>query len=276
MRLRALRKKLHSARGASLLFALLLLLVAAAVSATILSAAVSAAARISNDRLWQQRHLSLTSAAGLLRECLEESETRCKVTTCRTTVLLDGDVISVDYSDPRTYLDRSPLGTTLGRTLKSAVEDANNGVQSASTAVETFSIQVSSSDPSAEDALAPVSASCALTTGIKNPDLVDNANPVLAVTGYEFQLFITLTTGDAAERQQLYLLAANENNPTPFLEDSSETSSDYTDEEGVPHVRTIRTEDLAVYLYLDRFTLSTSERQLRGTESAEELGEEMG
>ena len=66
----AIRKKLNSSGGASILMALLLLLVAVMVSAVILAAAISAAKTIRTDREQQQTYLTVSSAAGLVRDSI--------------------------------------------------------------------------------------------------------------------------------------------------------------------------------------------------------------
>lgn len=66
-------------RGASLLYGLMFLLVASLVSALVLNASTTALERAHSDQKHQQDNLTLTSAANLVRDCLEN--TRFKVTT---------------------------------------------------------------------------------------------------------------------------------------------------------------------------------------------------
>lgn len=68
-----IRTKLRSKRGASITFALLLFLVCAALSAVVLVAATTAAGRISNIAETDQRYYSVTSAAELLRDSLDNN-----------------------------------------------------------------------------------------------------------------------------------------------------------------------------------------------------------
>lgn len=69
-----IRQKLHSRSGASVLLAMLLLLVAAMVSAVIISASVTAANRVRDDRDHQQKMLSVNSAARLVKKSLEAAQ----------------------------------------------------------------------------------------------------------------------------------------------------------------------------------------------------------
>lgn len=66
--IKQINKKLHSQRGASFLFAILAFLMASVVSVTIVSAAYSGFKRVNSDREKQQAHLTLTSAAQLVRD----------------------------------------------------------------------------------------------------------------------------------------------------------------------------------------------------------------
>ena len=66
--MRKIKEKLHSENGASFLLALVAFLVAAMVSVTIVTAAVSSLKRVYSDRAVQQAHLTLTSAAQLVRD----------------------------------------------------------------------------------------------------------------------------------------------------------------------------------------------------------------
>lgn len=75
----AVKKKLNSRRGASVIFALLFLMVAAMVSVVILDASVTTTKRLRDDTDWEQDNLTLTSAGKLVRECL--ANTSCTVVT---------------------------------------------------------------------------------------------------------------------------------------------------------------------------------------------------
>ncbi len=67
-------EKLHSRRGASLLYALVLFLAASMISALILSASVTAVKRMNDDREREQEYLLLGSAARLFKKSIEASE----------------------------------------------------------------------------------------------------------------------------------------------------------------------------------------------------------
>ncbi len=66
-------EKLHSRRGASLIYALLLFLVASMVSVLILNASTTAVQRLNDDREREQEYLLLSSAARLFKKALEKS-----------------------------------------------------------------------------------------------------------------------------------------------------------------------------------------------------------
>ena len=68
-----IKQKLKSENGASFLLALLAFLVAAMVCATIITAATSSVKRVHSDRETQQMHLTMTSAAQLVRDAMLDS-----------------------------------------------------------------------------------------------------------------------------------------------------------------------------------------------------------
>ncbi len=72
----ALRKKLHTSRGATMLMALLLLLVAMMVCITLFTAAMTGYKTIRNDHESEQAVLTLSSAAELFRDAMMHTE--CK------------------------------------------------------------------------------------------------------------------------------------------------------------------------------------------------------
>lgn len=76
--MRAIKAKLHSRQGVSILFAILLLLAGSMVSMVILNAATTAAQRSHDDRVRQQETLTLNSASGLVRDLL--GEVNCTIT----------------------------------------------------------------------------------------------------------------------------------------------------------------------------------------------------
>ena len=75
------RRKLHSRRGISILLALLLMLVAAMVSAVILSASVTAAKRVHDDRAQEQDFLSVSSGARFLLDTLSDADASYRIVT---------------------------------------------------------------------------------------------------------------------------------------------------------------------------------------------------
>ena len=68
-----IKQKLKSENGASFLLALLAFLVVAMVCATIITAATSSVKRVHSDRETQQMHLTMTSAAQLVRDAMLDS-----------------------------------------------------------------------------------------------------------------------------------------------------------------------------------------------------------
>ena len=67
-----MNRKIHNNEGKSILMALLLLLVAVVVSVVIVTAAVSSVMQIDDNRKSQQEYLTVSSAAELIRDCLQD------------------------------------------------------------------------------------------------------------------------------------------------------------------------------------------------------------
>lgn len=83
--MQAIRKKLNSQRGASMLMALLLMLVGIMVSAVIISAATSAAVNKRSEKEQQQAYLAVSSAAELVRDDFQSPTGRYKDVTTTVT-----------------------------------------------------------------------------------------------------------------------------------------------------------------------------------------------
>ncbi len=79
--MQAIRRKLNSQRGASMLMALLLMLVGIMVSAVIISAATSAAVNKRSEKEQQQAYLAVSSAAELVRDDFQSVAGRYKLVT---------------------------------------------------------------------------------------------------------------------------------------------------------------------------------------------------
>ena len=103
-----IKKKIHSQSGASFLLALLAFLVAAVVSVVIVTAAVTNVKRIYSDREAQQDHLTLLSAAQLVRDEMEK--TRYIITTTTTTTTTTGEN-GEEITKTTTTVDKSAEGT---------------------------------------------------------------------------------------------------------------------------------------------------------------------
>ena len=99
--MQAIRKKLNSQRGASMLMALLLMLVGIMVSAVIISAATSAAVNKRSEKEQQQAYLAVSSAAELVRDDFQSVAGRYKLVT--TTVTND---------DGTTTVTKNTIGST--------------------------------------------------------------------------------------------------------------------------------------------------------------------
>ena len=102
----AVRKKLNSRCGVSVVLALLFLLVAAMVSVVILDASVTTAKRMRDDVEWEQDNLTLTSAGNLFKECI--SSTTCTVTTT-TDLTTEVSEITVTASGPMSEIARNAV-----------------------------------------------------------------------------------------------------------------------------------------------------------------------
>ena len=91
--MQAIRRKLNSQRGASMLMALLLMLVGIMVSAVIISAATSAAVNKRSEKEQQQAYLAVSSAAELVRDDFQSLTGRYKDDTIKATCAV-GDMIN--------------------------------------------------------------------------------------------------------------------------------------------------------------------------------------
>ena len=84
-KMQAIRRKLNSQKGASMLMALLLMLVGIMVSAVIISAATSAAVNKRSEKEQQQAYLAVSSAAELVRDDFQSLTGRYKDVTTTVT-----------------------------------------------------------------------------------------------------------------------------------------------------------------------------------------------
>ena len=138
-----IKEKLHSQSGASFLLALLAFLVAAVVSVVIVTAAVTNVKRIYSDREAQQDHLTLLSAAQLVRDEMEK--TRYIITTTTTTTTTTGEngkeiTETVTYNIPETI----------------AVDPPSNGVQDGITYGIKFTLSANNNKVVKSAVLVPV------------------------------------------------------------------------------------------------------------------------
>lgn len=134
-----IKKKIHSQSGASFLLALLAFLVAAVVSVVIVTAAVTNVKRIYSDREAQQDHLTLLSAAQLVRDEMEK--TRYIITTTTTTTTTTGEN-GEEITETTTTVDKSAEGT-----FAAEMKDAVDHVDEYSTPFSTaFKVKVDGLD----------------------------------------------------------------------------------------------------------------------------------
>jgi uncharacterized protein YlxP (DUF503 family) len=115
-----IRKKLHSNSGASMIMALLLMLVGVVTSAVIIAAALNAVLSVKEDRAQQQAYLTVSSAAELIRDELEEGKSDyTKTVTEVTTTDWWGNKTSDDPVTKVTVEDDSAIFSSI---IKSAIE----------------------------------------------------------------------------------------------------------------------------------------------------------
>ncbi len=211
----ALRKKLNSTRGASILFALLLLVIAAAVSATILSAAVTATTRGVSDRAFTQNRLLLMGVGGQLRECLEETTVTMTATVTRQQeVQNEVEVLSDVYTcGEATCSAEGPLKNTVGEALKTAIR---RGVSSSG---NRFTVRMSGtalpdSVPEMQvryDVVADSSSYSLPTRDIDDNDVFRACGRSYSLNG--MCLNLTPEEGGEPEQEQALYLRSNISNP---------------------------------------------------------------
>ena len=129
---KSIKNKICSESGASITFALLLFLVCAVTGSLILVAGTAAAGRMSHTAKMDQQYYSVTSAAGLLQQLIEEksvtvTETTVTETDYRCTDSSRYQIDGEDIDNPKvTSFERQINNTTVGTFYQSQdfVEDA--------------------------------------------------------------------------------------------------------------------------------------------------------
>lgn len=116
-----LKNKLASERGVSMLVALLFFLVAFMVTVVILDASVTTVKRLSDERDQEQNYLTVTSAARLIRQCLEEST--CTITETKVTKTNHDSGDEVSNTASVTYSSTGAYGSVLEKIVRAAYED---------------------------------------------------------------------------------------------------------------------------------------------------------
>lgn len=127
--IKQINKKLHSQRGASFLFAILAFLVASMVSVTIVSAAYSGFKRVNSDREKQQAHLTLTSAAQLVRDEM------------LTTKYVKTTVTEYENGTAKELTDECTVSGTFKNEMKTAIESLAAANETYSSNAKAFTIE---------------------------------------------------------------------------------------------------------------------------------------
>lgn len=189
--MQAIRRKLNSQRGASMLMALLLMLVGIMVSAVIISAATSAAVNKRSEKEQQQAYLAVSSAAELVRDDFQSLTGRYKDVTT-----------TVTQTDGTT--------TTTNDTIKAtcAVGDMINdigarfiGVNTTSTYAKTYTFSVDGYEDVSAEILVSVGTGSDESSKVYNltatfTNGVDSEHPCRMVLTMEGKLSEERTSGD--------------------------------------------------------------------------------
>ena len=147
--MRRITHKLKSRCGASLIIALLLFFVASMVSMLILTASLTAAKRMRDDRDREQEYLALSSAARTVKKSLESSS----VTFTEEEVYKDGVLFS------RTLPDYPSPAGPLGGTLKTCVKALNDSLAYTGTLAQALREGSYSGEPSPQPIAVTVTVS---------------------------------------------------------------------------------------------------------------------
>ena len=250
-----LLEKLGSRHGTSIIFALLFLLVASAAVSVSLSAAAAVAARTAADRLWQQDHLALTSAAELLADCLQETEARVSVE--RTTVVTDESSTSeaVSVSSASVALaEPCPLASTLGSALLVAIRYGSE---------QRGLFDITTADSPAKDVLKTVHVSYTITPEFFGGfSAAEELTPVQLL--YDYHLLASLTVGDeSGAGQTLYLSADSRSDSAPEVTAAGQMPLLEDGPADSPAEQTSIAEILSYGITWERVLLSTQKEQLR-------------
>ena len=173
-----IKQKLKSENGASFLLALLAFLVAAMVCATIITAATSSVKRVHSDRETQQMHLTMTSAAQLVRDAMLDSS--YTVTT-----------ITIDDEEPK-------ITVTATGAFASEIEAAINYVDEYHDEYDT--------DASADDMV--------LSVADTDLPIIDVSFKMSADTTEPYKLLFTLRVQDTGENLYLTMKSSRKTDNT--------------------------------------------------------------
>ena len=190
--MQAIRRKLNSQRGASMLMALLLMLVGIMVSAVIISAATSAAVNKRSEKEQQQAYLAVNSAAELVRDDFQSLTGRYKDVTT-----------TVTHADGTT--------TTTNDTIKAtcAVGDMINDigawfidVNTTSTYAKTYTFSVDGYEDVSAEILVSVDTGSDGSSKVYNlTNGADSEHPCRVVLTMEGKLTEERTSGDTGSTQ---------------------------------------------------------------------------
>lgn len=165
-----MNRKIHNNDGKSILMALLLLLVAVVVSIVIVTAAVSSVMQIDDNRESQQEYLTVSSAAELIRDCLQDvtytrtekkysprywwsgsvrtDTTQSSTATYLTAFVKQASEAILDNTDPaaETVIPAKQLNITTGET-----DPVNAEVKVVATGENTYELRIKLNTKHAED-----------------------------------------------------------------------------------------------------------------------------
>lgn len=201
--MRRITQKLHSPRGASLIYALLLFLVASLISILILNASVTAAKRLADDREREQEYLALSSAARLIRTKLKSSWV--KITETET--LEDG--VRTGKTEPVYTCDDGPLGET----LNACVQALNGPPPAGGTLYEVLNSPDYTGD--AESTGFEVEVTTDKSERFPNVSVAARPEPLMylkktvegEIKRYYISAALTLVNGETEGEQTIYLTA---------------------------------------------------------------------
>lgn len=184
-----IKKKMKSKKGTSIFFGLLLFLVASILSTVMLSASVTAVKRVASDKKSEQKYLTCSSAAKLLRDAIVSTSVNYHQVTVTKT---QGNGGTYTEAENKSWNVSGKTETSsissFAEFLKKYVQDfANFSATDPDTLNRTYTISVpGTTDP--EAVFDQVTANCTIRK---------------AKSGDGFDIVIKLTTGENADDCQI-------------------------------------------------------------------------